>query len=214
MKAATFFSLLSVSILTLTSLSTVHAQIGKSKRTDLHLNLNVDKINGAQMIESLASRRSEFNKTSAKNGFSLSQMPKAEYIFDHNNTVNFSFDGLDFSICNNKVIAIKGFQLSEEVLSQITEKLVYLDKAQFLFSEKANYALLNGEANVAELKTIERRFFSSLKILTTTLKDISSITRKNDNSSIVAVNLSKLPMPNIDMPENTSNTQSLVQRTK
>jgi len=84
------------------------------------------------------------------------------------------------------------------------------DKSGFGYSEKSNAEYLNANVNYPEIRNNDRKFFASLKVLNTTIKDIVTIAKKNTQSSFVAINLAKLPLPNVDLPNTTENSQSFL----
>jgi len=156
---------------------------------------NIDRINGNDMIERLGTQRSKFIKN-RKNG----KLPKPEYFINRNNLTIITFNGLDYFVKNNQVIGIQGLELSEEVLSQITQKLVLLDSAQYSYSEKSETDFQN-----------ERLFLLSLKMLSTTTRDIAALTKTTNPSLNVENNVAKMRLPNVDKSLETSTAQSLVQ---
>ena len=147
------------------------------------------------MIERLGTQRSKFIKN-RKNG----KLPKPEYFINRNNLTIITFNGLDYFVKNNQVIGIQGLELSEEVLSQITQKLVLLDSAQYSYSEKSETDFQN-----------ERLFLLSLKMLSTTTRDIAALTKTTNPSLNVENNVAKMRLPNVDKSLETSTAQSLVQ---
>ena len=158
---------------------------------------SIAKINGDNLVENLLFDRNEFVKKIAKSS-NLANLPKAKFIFDTAYQTVISFSGLDFVIENNEVVAIKGLTLSREILSQITEKLVFLDRVQFYYSEKSNMNYLNPNSDIQEIKFLDKQFATSIKILNTTLKDIASFTKSENPSQSVEANISKMREPNID----------------
>ncbi len=150
------------------------------------------------MIERLASQRNEFNKN-RKNA----KLPKAEYIINRNNLTIITFNGLDYYVKNNRVIGIQGLNLSDEALVQITEKLVLLDSVQYSYSEKSDVDFQN-----------ERLFLLSLKMLSTTTRDIAALAKTNNPSLNVENNIAKMRLPNVDKISGIITVQSLVQLNK
>ncbi|WP_316847224.1 hypothetical protein [Pedobacter psychrodurus] len=159
---------------------------------------NIEKLNGNDMIERLASQRNEFNKN-RKNA----KLPKAEYIINRNNLTIITFNGLDYYVKNNRVIGIQGLNLSDEALVQITEKLVLLDSVQYSYSEKSDVDFQN-----------ERLFLLSLKMLSTTTRDIAALAKTNNPSLNVENNIAKMRLPNVDKISGIITVQSLVQLNK
>jgi len=150
------------------------------------------------MIERLASQRNEFNKNRKH-----ANLPKAEYIINRNNLTIITFNGLDYYVKNNRVIGIQGLNLSDEALAQITEKLVLLDSVQYCYSEKSNVDFQN-----------ERLFLLSLKMLSTTTRDIAALAKTHNPSLNVENNVAKMRLPNVDKISGISTVQSLVQLNK
>ena len=174
-----------------------------------------NKLNGDNLIDKLIAQRREFNNSRSNSGtVQLDKLPNPEYIFSRNGLTTITFDGLDYMILDNHVIEIKGLDLSEEVLAQITDKLLLLDKVQFDYCEKSNREYLNGNTNFQNVRNIDRWFFTSLKILSTTVTDIASFTKKPNPSVSVATNIAKMPRPNIDAWKAKQMDQSLVQLAK
>lgn len=173
----------------------------------------VSKINGDDLIEKLSSRRFEFTRNLTKSNSNLA-FPQAESIFNRAHETIITFNGMEFLVKDNEVIAIKGLNLSEEVLAQITEKLVFLDRVQFYYSEKSNMTYLSPNSDIQEVKFLDKQFISSLKIFNTTLKDIASFTKAENPSLSVEMNVSKMREPNIDKSIEKQTLQSFVKLAK
>jgi len=156
---------------------------------------NVDRINGNHMIERLGD---EFIKNRKKG-----KLSKPEYFINRENLTIITFNGLDYLIKNNRVIGIQGLALSTEVLAQITQKLVLLDSAQYSYSEKSDNDFQN-----------ERLFLLSLKMLSTTTRDIAALTKTNNPSLNLETKVVKMRLPNVDKSQETLTAQSLVQLAK
>jgi len=142
-------------------------------------------------------RLSEQNRN-RRNG-NLSQ---PEYIINRNNLTIITFNGLDYFVKNNRVIGIRGLDLSEEVLDQITAKLVLLDNVQFNYSERATTEYDN------------RLFLLSLKMFSSTTRDIAALAKAENPSLNVENNIAKMRLPNVDRALENQNTQTLVQLNK
>ncbi|AZI27602.1 hypothetical protein EA772_20475 [Pedobacter sp. G11] len=171
------------------------------------------KINGNSLIENLLTQRDAFTKSLNKSN-EVVALPQAQYIFDRDQQTTITFNGLDFVIRDNEVLAIKGLNLSKEVLTQITEKLVFLDRVQFYYAQKSNLTYLNPNADVQEVKFLDKQFISSLKIFNTTVKDIAALAKTENPSFSVETNISKMRQPNIDKAIEKQTLQSLVQLAK
>jgi len=188
----------------ITSLS-IHA-LAQNKQTKLaDIFGNADRLNGNDMIERLAAQRSAFNKNRSKNS-----LPKAEYIINRNNSTLISFNGLNYYIKNNRVIGIQGLNLSDEVLNQITDKLVLLDSIQFNQSEWSNTEHFNPNVDFQKIRNIDRQFMLTLKILSSTVRDIAALTKSENPSLTVETSVAKMRLPNIDKGVEKSSIQSLV----
>jgi hypothetical protein len=192
-KSTSFLFLLIVSIS-----STSIQVLAQNQNKEASLFENIERLNGNDMIERLISQRNEFNK-GRKNG----KLPKAEYIINRNNLTIITFNGLEYFIKNNRVTGIQGLNLSDEVLAQITQKLVLLDSVQYSYSEKSDIDFQN-----------ERLFLLSLKMLSTTTRDIAALTKTNNPSLNVENNIAKMRLPNVDKTSETSMVQSFVQLNK
>lgn len=172
-----------------------------------------DKLNGDALIDRLAEQRRAFNNNRNATP-QLAKLPSPEHIFDRSSLTTITFEGLDYYILNNRVIGIKGLELSDEVLAQITDKLLLLDKVQFDYCEKANQEYLSANINFQNIRNMDRWFFTTLKILNTTVNDIASFTKNENPSLSVATNISKMTQPNIDAWKGKQTDQALVQLEK
>lgn len=190
----TSFSCLSIAAL---------AQNKQIKQSDIFE--NIDRLNGNDMIERLAAQRNAFNKTRSKNN-----LPKAEYIINRNNLTLISFNGLDYYVKNKRVIGIQGLSLSHEVLSQITDKLVLLDSIQFDQSERSNTEHFNANIDFQKIKNIDRQFMLTLKMLSSTVRDIAALAKNENPSLTVETSVAKMRLPNIDKAAEKPSMQSLV----
>jgi len=173
-----------------------------------------NKLNGDALIERLAAQRRAFNNSRSNAATQLANLPAAEHIFDRASLTTITFEGLDYFILNNRVIGIKGLALSDEVLAQITDKLMLLDKVQYDYTEKANNEYLSANTNFQNIRNMDRWFFTTLKILNTTVDDIASFTKDENPSLSVATNISKMTRPNIDASKEKQLDQALVQLEK
>lgn len=204
MKSAKLFALVFFLITSL-SCSSIHvlAQNKLTKQSDILE--KTERLNGNDMIERLAAQRSAFNKNRSKN-----ISPKAEYIINRKDLTLISFNGLDYYVKNNRVIGIQGLNLSDEVLNQITDKLVLLDSIQFNQSERSNTERFNPNVDFQKIRNIDRQFMLTLKMLSSTVRDIAALTKSENPSLTVETNVAKMRLPNIDKAADKSNTQSLV----
>ncbi|MGN7985908.1 hypothetical protein ACTJKC_01135 [Pedobacter sp. 22226] len=186
----TSFALLLTALLSSSSMMLM-AQQNSSKQVTLFE--NVDKVNGNAVIERLSAQ-----KRSRKSG----NASKAEYIINRNDLTIITFNGLEYLVKNNRVIGIQGLELSEEVLDQITDKLVLLDKVQHDYSERATTEYDN------------RLFLLSLKMLSSTTRDIAALAKAENPSLNVENNIAKMRLPNVDRTLENQATQTLVQLNK
>ncbi len=165
----------------------------------------IEKINGNDMIDRLANQRVAFNKNRLKN-----VIPKAEYLINRNNLTLISFNGLDYYVKNNRVIGIRGLNLSDSVLEQITAKLVLLDSIQFEQSERLNNEYTMRNTDVKKIWYINRQFMLTLKMLSSTVRDIAAFTKNENPSLTVELNVTKMRSPNVNKAATNQDTQSLV----
>jgi len=187
---STSFVLLLTALISSSSIQVMAQQNQSKLATPIE---NVDKVNGNAVIERLSAQ-----KKSRKNG----NASKAEYIINRNNLTIITFNGLEYFVKNNRVIGIQGLELSEEVLDQITDKLVLLDKVQHDYSERATTEYDN------------RLFLLSLKMLSSTTRDIAALAKAENPSLNVENNIAKMRLPNIDRALENQATQTLVQLNK
>jgi hypothetical protein len=170
---------------------------------------NIDRLNGNDVIKRLAAQRSAFKKNRSKNN-----PPKAEYIINRNNSTLISFNGLDYYVKNNRVIGIEGLNLSDGVLNQITDKLVLLDSIQFNQSERLNTEYFSPNVDLQKIRSIDRQFMLTLKMLSSTVRDIAALAKNKNPSLTVETNVAKMRLPNIDKAAEKSSMQSLVSSPK
>ncbi|WP_025142686.1 hypothetical protein [Pedobacter jeongneungensis] len=187
---STSFVLLLTALISSSSIQVMAQQNQSKLATPIE---NVDKVNGNAVIERLSAQ-----KKSRKNG----NASKAEYIINRNNLTIITFNGLEYFVKNNRVIGIQGLELSEEVLDQITDKLVLLDKVQHDYSERAATEYDN------------RLFLLSLKMLSSTTRDIAALAKAENPSLNVENNIAKMRLPNVDRALENQATQTLVQLNK
>ncbi|ARS39181.1 hypothetical protein CA265_05640 [Sphingobacteriaceae bacterium GW460-11-11-14-LB5] len=208
MKSAKSTTLLFLLITSFSCLSVgVLAQNKQTKEADIFE--NTAHLNGNDMIERLAAQRSAFNKNRSKNS-----LPKAEYIINRTNLTLISFNGLDYFVKNNRVIGIQGLTLSDEVLNQITDKLVLLDSIQFNYSERSNTEHFNPNIDFQKIRNIDRQFLITLKMLSSTVRDIAALAKNENPSLTVETNIAKMRLPNIDQAAEKSSMQTLVSLSK
>jgi hypothetical protein len=169
----------------------------------------IEKINGNDMIERLADQRISINKSP-----SVNNLPKAEHIFTRNNLTLISFNGLDYYVKDNRIIGIQGLNISDSVLDQITTKLVLLDSIQFDQSERLNNEYTDPDTDPQKIWYIDRQFKLTLKMLSSTVRDIAAFTKSENPSLAVETNVAKMRLPNIDKTATKSNMQSLMSLAK
>lgn len=190
------------------------AQTKQMAKPDVSVTEVSGRLNGDALIDRLAAQRRTFNNSRSNSASQLVNLPTPEHIFDRTSLTTITFEGLDYFILNNRVIGIKGLELSDEVLAQITDKLMLLDKVQYDYCEKANNEYLSGNTNFQNIRNMDRWFFTTLKILNTTVNDIASFTKAPNPSLSVAMNINKMTRPNIDAWKEKQVDQALVQLEK
>lgn len=166
---------------------------------------NIERVNGNNVIDRLGTQKTESTKKH-KNG----SLSKPEYIFKRNNLTIISFNGLDYYVKNNRVVGIQGLELSDEVLDQITEKLVTLDSVQHSNSERANLEYYSSNGDVQKIRNINRLFLASLKMLSSTTRDIAALAKTENPSLNVENNIAKMRLPNVDKVYESQINQTLV----
>ncbi|MFW0714353.1 hypothetical protein [Pedobacter sp. N23S346] len=170
-------------------------------------------IDGNNLIKKMISAKHEFNKKRKSETVLLSELSAPQHILNRNKPTIITFNGLDYLIQNNCVLAVKGLNLSDDVLAQITEKLSFLDQVQFDYNERINMAYVNEENNVQYIRNLDKWYLLTLRILSTTVNDIAALTKKHDASSLAA-NLIKMPVPNLNAISSPAMAQSTVRLAK
>jgi len=198
----TFFAITSSSITSITLAQ--NKQLTKSA-----ICVEAEKVDGNGLIERLADQHIAFNKHRTNDN-----LPKTAYIINRSNLTTINFNGLDYYVENNRLIGIKGLNLSDSVLNQITSKLVLLDSIQFEQSERLNNEYLNPNTNLQKIWYMNRQFMLTLKILSSTVRDIAAFTKSENPSFTVEANVAKMRLPNIDQIAKKSNMQSLLSLAK
>ncbi|MCX2492927.1 hypothetical protein OQX63_05550 [Pedobacter sp. PF22-3] len=202
---------LSFAFFLITSLSGSSIVLAQKKQTTIQTNITgqIEKVNGNEILERLADQRIALNKNRSNNNF-----PKAEYIINRSNPSIINFNGLDYHIKNNRLTGIEGLNLSDSVLNQITAKLVLLDSIQFDQSERLNNEYINPKTNPQKIWYIDRQFMLTLKMFSSTVRDIAALTRNENPSLAVEANVAKMRLPNIDKAAKNLNMQSLLSLSK
>ncbi|MFD2581453.1 hypothetical protein ACFSR6_03055 [Pedobacter vanadiisoli] len=197
MKIYKSFALVFLLITSLSCLSThVHAQ---------NKQIKVNRLNGNDLIKQLADQRNTFNKKHSNNS-----LPKAEYIINRNDLTLINFNGLDYYVKNNRVMGIEGVNLSDTVLSQITDKLVLLDSIQFNQSVRSNMEHLSPNIDFQKIRNIDRQFMLTLRMLSCTVRDIAALIKNSNPSLTVETQIAKMRLPNIDKAVEKLKMQPLV----
>lgn len=208
------FSLRSVLSATLTLLMfNAFAQKKETANTVSSLFEVHERIDGNNLIKNMISAKHEFNKKRKSETVLLSELSTPQHILNRNKPTIITFDGLDYLIHNNCVLAVKGFNLPDDVLNQMTEKLSFLDQVQFEYNQRINMAYVNEEDNVQNIRNLDKWYLLTLRILSSTVNDIAALTKKHDASSLAA-NLIKMPTPNIDAISSPAMAQSMVRLAK
>ncbi|MBO9674298.1 MAG: hypothetical protein J7577_12690 [Sphingobacteriaceae bacterium] len=197
MKTSKLFALASLLITSLSCLST--QVLAQNKQT------KIDRLNGNDLIKQLADQRSIFNKKHSNNS-----LPKAEYIINRNDLTLISFNGLGYYVKNNRVMGIEGLKLSDTVLSQITDKLVLLDSIQFNQSVRSNMEHLSPNVDFQKIRNIDRQFMLTLRMLSSTVRDIAAVVKNANPSLTVETRIAKMRLPNIDKAAEKLKMQPLV----
>ncbi|GGE59164.1 hypothetical protein EV200_103467 [Pedobacter psychrotolerans] len=172
-----------------------------------------EHVNGNELIKKMILAKHELNKNrNAKSAISAN-FSAPQYILNRDNPTVISFDGLDYLVQNNCVLAVKGLNLSDDALSQITEKLCFLDQVQFDYHEKINRAYCNGNENSQKIRNLNKWYLLTLRIISTTVNDFASLAKKYDAASFAKL-LVKLPVPNLDAVATPTMAQSVVRLAK
>lgn len=172
-----------------------------------------ERINGNQLIKAMISAKQEFNKKFSSETVSLSELSAPQYILNRNKLTVITFDGLDYLVQNNCVLAIKGLNLPDNVLNQVTEKLCFLDQVQFDYNKKINTVYANGARNIQNVRNLDKWYLLTLRIFSTTVNDIAALTKKHD-TAVLAANLIKMPTPNLNAIRSLEMAQSMVKLAK
>ncbi|WP_406826355.1 hypothetical protein [Pedobacter sp. KACC 23697] len=207
MKTAKSIALILLIIISSSTTSYILAQNKQIKQADICAEL--EKVNGNEMIKRLADQRIAFNKNRSNHN-----LPKAEYIINRSNLTIINFNGLDYYVKNNRLTGIKGLNLSDSVMNQITAKLILLDGIQYEQSELLNNEHVNPNSNLQKIWYMDRQFMLTLKILSSTVRDIAALTKNENPSLTVETNVAKMRLPNIDKAAKKSNMQSLLSLSK
>jgi len=210
MKKLSFLSITTCLTATLVILTvSTFAQNAKTTRTAFDA---YEHVNGNELIKKMILAQHALNKNcNAENAVSAN-LSSPKYIFNKVKPTVISFDGLDYLVQNNCVLAVKGLNLSDNALSQITEKLSFLDQVQFGYNEKINQAYCN-ENNSQKIRNLNKWYLLTLRIISTTVNDFASLAKKYDATTF-AENLAKLPVPNIDAVAAPTMAQSVVRLAK
>ncbi|MFD2284946.1 hypothetical protein GJU39_11820 [Pedobacter petrophilus] len=189
--------------------SNAFAQQNEPNYTASSLSEVYESIDGNKLIKKMISAKHEFNKKHGSKPVSLSDLPVPQHIFNRNKLTLITFDGLDYLIQNNRVLAIKGLNLPDDALILITEKLTFLDQVQFDYNQKINLVYTNGESKVQNIRNLDKWYLLTLRILSSTVNDIAALIKRHDTSSLTA-NLIKMPIPNIDVINIPGSTKPII----
>ena len=171
-----------------------------------------DHVNGNELLKKMISAKHELNKNSNPKNAVSANLSAPKYILNRIKPTVISFNGLEYLVQNNCVLAVKGLNLSDDALSQITEKLSFLDQVQFGYNEKINQAYCN-ENNTQKIRNLNKWYLLTLRIISTTVNDFANLAKKYDAETF-AENLVKLPVPNIDAVTAPTMEQSMVRLAK
>lgn len=170
-----------------------------------------EHVNGNELIQKMIAEKRKYNRN--HNAEKVPVLPTPKHILNRSKPTIITFDGLEYLVQNNCVLGIKGLNLPEDVLIQMTAKLVFLDKVQFDYAEKIKRAYSNGGTDIQNIRNLNKWYLLTLRILSSTVNDIASLTKKHDASSLAA-NLIKMPVPNIDAINTPAMAQPLVKLAK
>jgi len=192
----TIFSSLLVLTIALTSLS---SQTLSAQEIQIHT------VDGDALMKKLLSQRYEFNKALIKNGASeLVNLPKSEAIFNRKHLTTVHFNGLDYVVKDNNIVAVKGLNLSAGCLAAITEKLLLLDRTQMYYTEKSNQQYAFSNRDLVYIKTLDRNYFSTLMLLENITTKVAGLVNKDNASLAIETTLSKSKV--INLPGDDSKT--------
>ncbi|MDQ0639899.1 hypothetical protein QF042_003464 [Pedobacter sp. W3I1] len=99
-------------------------------------------------------------------------------------------------------------------MTQITDKLVLLDSIQFNQSERSNIEHFSPNVDLQKIRNIDRQFMLTLKMLSSTVRDIASLAKNENPSLTVETSVAKMRLPNIDKTAEKLSMQSLVSLSK
>ncbi len=150
-------------------------------------------------IKNLVGNRINFNKTLIKlREIQPADLPKSQYIFNQPGTHIINFENLNFTVENRKIVSIAEIPLSNAALNIINERLIVLDKMQYAYSESSNLEYLSGVKDRRVAFNNDRQFFSVLKSLKSTITEISTLAKGDDQKASVENALAKWKQPHID----------------
>jgi hypothetical protein len=155
-----------------------------------------EKINGSQLIEAMLAQRFQFNKILIKNGFNPKMpYPKVVSVMNSASVVTISFNGLDYSVIENKIAGIKGITLSPLALSSLSDKMTKLDLIQQYYGEQSNLAYGLKKRDLQMIKELDRRYFAALKSIRQITLHISELARKPHPAISIEISIAKIKLP-------------------
>lgn len=201
------FSLLSITACLMAALmmltSNAFAQNRKTASTAFEA---YEHVNGNELIKKMIAEKREFNKNRYSKNAKPANLSAPQYILNRSIPTIISFNGLDYLVQHNCILAVKGLNLSDDALMQMTEKLLALDQVQFGYAEKINLAYNGG--NHQKIRNLDKWYLLTLRIISTTVNDFAKLAKKYDSAAF-AQNLVKMTVPNIDAISTPSITESM-----
>jgi hypothetical protein len=157
-----------------------------------------ERVDGDKLIETLFAQRFNFNKTLIKYGFDpKKQLPKSISIINSAPTSTISFNGFDYLIKQNKVVAVKGIKLSPSALVVITEKVVKLDQIQQYCSAQVNLAYQQRNRDLNTIKELDRQYFTTLRTIKLVTSNIAGLAKKPNASVSIEMSVAKIKLPDL-----------------
>lgn len=147
----------------------------------------------------LEESRFSFNKKLIKREqYNLQQLPCSQYLFRQSDKCEVNIESLIFVMDNNTITGIKGIDLSAESLKQINDRLGILDRLQWAYSEASNNEFRSGHKNNHDIVFNDRKFFSTLRAIKSTVRDIRKIYGSALSSAEKSEAIAKLRFANVD----------------
>lgn len=149
--------------------------------------------------EVLSASRINFNKNLMKlDSVDIDDLPAAVYLFSRDGKHEIDIDGVKVLTDQKEITGIKGMELSEESLKNISDRLNVLDKLQKAYSEASNDEYRSGKRNKNNIVFYDRRFFAVLRGMRATLRDFKKMYIANLNDKTKTISVAAMRNPNID----------------